>query len=62
MSQYFIKEAMRKIEEKSMENKNNTEAEPSVLEKLLQIDKTTAIVMALEMLLAGIDTVNDISI
>lgn len=32
--------------------------EASVLEKLLKIDKHLAVVMAIDMILAGIDTVN----
>lgn len=37
--------------------KQNADREASVLEKLLKIDKEAAIVMAMDMLLAGIDTV-----
>lgn len=34
-----------------------TDREPSVLEKLLKIDRQVAIVMAIDMMLAGVDTV-----
>lgn len=52
---YFIDQAIDKLEKKPAES--NQHREPSVLEKLLKIDKHVAIVMALDMLLAGVDTV-----
>lgn len=39
------------------EKKTDTNREASVLEKLLAIDRHAAVVMALDMMLAGIDTV-----
>lgn len=49
--------AIKKIEE---QNKNSIKLnhEMGVLEKLLKIDRNGAIVMASDMLMAGIDTVN----
>lgn len=52
---YFIDQAIENLEKKPVES--NQHREPSVLEKLLKIDKHVAIVMALDMLLAGVDTV-----
>lgn len=40
-----------------LEKKTNHSEEDSVLEKLLKIDKQVAIIMALDMLMAGVDTV-----
>lgn len=54
-SQGLIQKAVERIEDKSVAN--ISDSEPSVLEKLLKIDKNVAIVMALDMLLAGVDTV-----
>jgi hypothetical protein len=53
MGQLFIEEAMKKMEKKN-------ESDVSVLEKLLQIDRKVAVVMALDMILAGVDTVKSI--
>lgn len=44
--------------EKKHQQKNDEEAELSVLEKLLKIDKNVAILMVLDMLMAGVDTVS----
>jgi len=53
----FVEKGVQNIENKeSNAEKNNNEL--SVLEKLLQQDKHIAIVMAMDMLLAGIDTVS----
>lgn len=41
-----------------LEKKTDHSEEDSVLEKLLKIDKHVAIIMALDMLMAGVDTVN----
>ncbi|XP_031617812.1 cytochrome P450 CYP12A2-like [Contarinia nasturtii] len=49
---FFIDEAIGKLENKS----SNQNREPSVLEKLLKIDKHVAMVMALDMFMAGVDT------
>lgn len=55
----YVNEAMERIEE---DRKNGVaekpEHEKSVLEKLIKIDKRIAIVMAMDMLMAGVDTVN----
>lgn len=53
MGQTLIEEAKKRIESKE----NTSNGEPSVLEKLLKIDSKVATVMALDMLLAGVDTV-----
>lgn len=50
---YYIDEAIEKFEENPSSEHNR---EPSVLEKLLKIDKHVAVVMALDMFLAGVDT------
>lgn len=39
------------------EKKPSSDGEESVLQKLLKIDKKVAIVMALDMMMAGVDTV-----
>lgn len=43
--------------EKKKQLGEGSEEEESVLEKLLKIDKPVAIIMALDMLMAGVDTV-----
>ncbi|XP_077292376.1 putative cytochrome P450 301a1, mitochondrial [Arctopsyche grandis] len=50
----LIQKAIERIEAKNVGDMSDSE--PSVLEKLLKVDKNVAIVMALDMLLAGIDT------
>lgn len=52
----YIDVAIERIEreEKSGET---TGREPSILEKLLKVDRQVAIVMALDSLMAGVDTV-----
>lgn len=58
MSEGLIKQAMKDINEKKNKiNPDEESSEPSVLEKLLKIDEKIAIVMTLDMLLAGVDTV-----
>lgn len=58
MSEALIKQAMKEINEKKNEVIANEESsEPSVLEKLLKIDEKIAVVMTLDMFLAGVDTV-----
>lgn len=49
----YIDKSMAEIEKRGP----NTHGEESVLEKLLKIDKKVAIIMALDMLMAGVDTV-----
>lgn len=51
---YFIDQAIIKLENKTHQP---SDKEPSVLEKLLKLDKHIAMVMALDMLMAGVDTV-----
>lgn len=58
MCEDLIKLALKEIDEKKDKNYINEEfSEPSVLEKLLKIDEKVAVVMALDMLVAGVDTV-----
>nr|ARA91645.1 cytochrome P450 monooxygenase [Pieris rapae] len=52
ISEYFIKKAME--EYKSKERKDDEEK--SVLEKLLEIDEKVAVIMATDLLFAGVDT------
>lgn len=50
----FIDKSIAELEVKASQNASGDE---SVLEKLLKIDKRVAIIMALDMLMAGVDTV-----
>lgn len=52
---FYIEQAIDKFEKSPSSTAQNRE--PSVLEKLLKVDKHVAVVMALDMLLAGVDTV-----
>ncbi|XP_013107495.1 cytochrome P450 CYP12A2 [Stomoxys calcitrans] len=53
----FIDEATARIEEESKNGApEKPESEKSVLEKLIKIDKKIAMVMAMDMLMAGVDT------
>lgn len=52
----YIDEAIAKIEAEKMTNPD-PDRELSVLEKLYKIDRHVAVVMALDMLMAGVDTV-----
>lgn len=52
---YFIDKSIQKFESEFQHNDDSYE--PSVLEKLLKIDKNVAVVMAIDMLMAGVDTV-----
>jgi len=52
-----VEKGIEKIENKES-NGDKDENEMSVLEKLLKQDKHVAVVMAMDMLLAGIDTVS----
>lgn len=58
----YINEALMRIEHDS-EGKLTSELgkEKSVLEKLVRVDKKFAVVMALDMILAGIDTVSGVT-
>lgn len=51
---YYVDQALEKLDKSPSSNQNR---EKSVLEKLVKIDKHVAVVMALDMLLAGVDTV-----
>lgn len=52
---FYVDNAVKRLEEqKQLENGAN---DRSVLEKLLLIDRRIAVVMAFDMLLAGVDTV-----
>jgi cytochrome P450 family 12 len=55
-----VTEIIHKHVEKAVEKfKNNpSEGESGVLEKLLKVDKNVAVIMAMDMLGAGIDTVS----
>lgn len=61
ITKMYVDEAFERIE---AENKNRNEEKPenekSVLEKLVKIDKQIAMVMAMDMLMAGVDTVRRI--
>lgn len=58
LTHVFINEAVQRIEQdRLMQSKEKAESEKSVLEKLLKIDKKIATVMAMDMLMAGVDTV-----
>lgn len=57
LNEYFINKAIEKLKAK-----NKVNEEKGILEKLLEIDKKTAVIMANEMLFAGVDTVNKIVI
>ncbi|XP_034825339.1 cytochrome P450 CYP12A2-like [Maniola hyperantus] len=52
ISKHFVTEAMKKLE---LKNQPSTE-EKGVLEKLLEIDEHVAVIMASDMLFAGVDT------
>lgn len=51
-----VDKAVKRLE--AAEHKNSDKSDRSVLEKLLEINKNIAVVMAFDMLMAGIDTVN----
>lgn len=52
---FYVSEAVRRIERD--QNHSTIVGGKSVLEKLIQVDKKVAIVMAMDLLLAGVDTV-----
>ena len=55
----YVNEAIERIEQEQKEGKpEKPESEKSVLEKLIKIDKKIAMVMAMDMLMAGVDTVS----
>lgn len=54
----YVNEAIERLEKESESGKpEKPEHEKSVLEKLIKIDKKIASVMAMDMLMAGVDTV-----
>lgn len=55
---HYIDQAIEKLKNKPLTTDENHEQ--SVVEKLLKIDKQVAVVMALDMMLAGVDTVNSL--
>uniref|UniRef100_B5DUY3 Uncharacterized protein n=1 Tax=Drosophila pseudoobscura pseudoobscura TaxID=46245 RepID=B5DUY3_DROPS len=52
----YIDEAVERLEKEAKEGVVRPENEQSVLEKLLKVDKKVATVMAMDMLMAGVDT------
>ncbi|XP_033255142.1 probable cytochrome P450 12a5, mitochondrial [Drosophila miranda] len=52
----YVDEAIERLEKEAKEGVVRPESEQSVLEKLLKIDKKVATVMAMDMLMAGVDT------
>lgn len=59
LSNKFIDEALKQIElDKDGKFTSEVGKEKSVLEKLLRIDRRIAVVMALDMMMAGVDTVS----
>lgn len=53
---FYIEKSIEQFEKRS-KSEHQLEREPSVLEKLLKINKNVAVIMAIDMLLAGVDTV-----
>ncbi|XP_055902865.1 probable cytochrome P450 12a5, mitochondrial [Eupeodes corollae] len=56
----FVTDAMNELERKKSLGISSENQEPSVLEKLLKIDKKVAIVMTMDMLLAGVDVTSTV--
>lgn len=52
----YIDKGILRLEKK--DHNRDSDREPSVLEKMLKIDRHAAIVMAMDMLFAGVDTVS----
>ncbi|XP_039490346.1 probable cytochrome P450 12a5, mitochondrial [Drosophila santomea] len=52
----YVDEAIERLEKEAKEGVVRPENEQSVLEKLLKVDKKVATVMAMDMLMAGVDT------
>ncbi|XP_033255190.1 probable cytochrome P450 12a5, mitochondrial [Drosophila miranda] len=52
----YIDEAVERLEKEAKEGVVRPENEQSVLEKLLKVDKKVATIMAMDMLMAGVDT------
>lgn len=51
----YVNKSIEELEKRQHNNVTNREA--SVLEKLLKIDRHAAVVMTMDMLMAGVDTV-----
>lgn len=54
----YVNEAKERIDADAKKGIVKSESEQSVLEKLLKIDKKVATIMAMDMLMAGVDTVS----
>lgn len=54
----YVEEAIQRLEREAKDGVVKPESEQSVLEKLLRVDKKVATIMAMDMLVAGVDTVN----
>ncbi|XP_017091165.2 probable cytochrome P450 12a5, mitochondrial [Drosophila bipectinata] len=52
----YVEEAIQRLEREAKEGVVKPESEQSVLEKLLKVDKKVATIMAMDMLVAGVDT------
>ncbi|CAD6993816.1 unnamed protein product [Ceratitis capitata] len=57
----YTKEAIEKLEAERQQGSERKESEKSVLEKLLKIDKKIATVMAMDLLLGGVDTTTSLT-
>lgn len=55
---HYIDNAVKRLDANGAANVTSDDNEKSVLEKLLLIDRRIAIVMAFDMILAGVDTVS----
>ncbi|XP_055907181.1 cytochrome P450 CYP12A2-like [Eupeodes corollae] len=56
----FVEESLEQMEKRNKNNSETLDRELSVLEKLIKIDKAIAIVMATDMLMAGVDTTSSV--
>ncbi|KAH8278977.1 hypothetical protein KR018_012090 [Drosophila ironensis] len=52
----YVDEAIERLDKEAKEGLVRPESEQSVLEKLLKVDKKVATIMAMDMLMAGVDT------
>lgn len=59
----YIEEAISRIENESKSDAaEKPHSEKSVLEKLIKVDKKIAMVMAMDLLMAGVDTVSSLEL
>ncbi|XP_050323953.1 probable cytochrome P450 12a5, mitochondrial [Bactrocera neohumeralis] len=58
----YINETVRKLEKESQQGIERSEHEQSILERLLKTDKKIATVMAMDMLMAGVDTTSSLAV